>query len=109
MSAAAKARWTKACEKAQMSTKRALCPRKTEGGLEKDLANLWSRKKITKKAHAGRGQETKWEIRFNCYQKQDKGTQLGGAPAIASLGTVQAQTALSNDVTHLIQEKTCIL
>ena len=37
-------------------------PEKTEGGLEKGLANLWSRKKITKKAHAGRGQETKWEI-----------------------------------------------
>jgi hypothetical protein len=26
------------------------------------LANPWSRKKITKKAHAGRGLETKWEI-----------------------------------------------
>jgi hypothetical protein len=26
------------------------------------LQNLWSRKKVTKKAHAGRGQETKWEI-----------------------------------------------
>jgi hypothetical protein len=26
------------------------------------LANLWSGKKITKKAHAGRGQEPKWEI-----------------------------------------------
>jgi hypothetical protein len=25
-------------------------------------ATLWGRKKITKKAHAGRGQETKWEI-----------------------------------------------
>jgi hypothetical protein len=36
--------------------------RKTENGLEKGLANLRSRKKITKKAHAGRGQEIKWEI-----------------------------------------------
>jgi hypothetical protein len=36
--------------------------RKTGGGLEKGLANLWSRKRITKKAHAGRGQETKWEM-----------------------------------------------
>jgi hypothetical protein len=26
------------------------------------LANPWSRKKITKKAHAGRGLETIWEI-----------------------------------------------
>lgn len=30
--------------------------------LKKVLANLWSRKKIKKKPHAGRGQETKWEI-----------------------------------------------
>jgi hypothetical protein len=39
----------------------------TEGGLEKRLANLWSRKKITKKAHAGGGQDTKWEksIQYN--------------------------------------------
>jgi hypothetical protein len=34
----------------------------TEGGLEKWLANLLSGRKITKKAHANRGQETKWEI-----------------------------------------------
>jgi hypothetical protein len=26
------------------------------------LVNLWSRKKINKKAHAGRGQEIKWKI-----------------------------------------------
>ena len=45
-----------------MSTKRSFCQRKTEGGQEKGLANLWSRKKITKKAHAGRGQEAKWEM-----------------------------------------------
>jgi hypothetical protein len=31
-------------------------------GLEKVLANLWSRKKITKMAWVGRGRETKWEI-----------------------------------------------
>jgi hypothetical protein len=30
--------------------------------LKKRLATLWSRKKITKKAHAGRGHETKWEM-----------------------------------------------
>jgi putative SOS response-associated peptidase YedK len=41
----------KACKKAQMSTKRSLCQRKTVGGLEKELANLRSRRKITKKAH----------------------------------------------------------
>jgi hypothetical protein len=40
--------------------------RKTEGGLQKWLANLWSGKKITKKVHAGRGQETKWEIPAKC-------------------------------------------
>jgi hypothetical protein len=39
-----------------------LCQRKTEGGLRTWLANLWSRKKIKKKAHAGRGQETEWEM-----------------------------------------------
>jgi hypothetical protein len=37
------------------------CP-KFRTVLEKRLANLWSRKKIMKKAHAGRGQEPKWEI-----------------------------------------------
>jgi hypothetical protein len=51
---------------AQMATKCHPVPEKTEGGLEKRLkerlVNLWSRKKITKKAHAGRGPETKWEI-----------------------------------------------
>ena len=35
---------------------------KTEGGLEKELANLWSGRKITKKARMGRGHESKWEI-----------------------------------------------
>jgi hypothetical protein len=45
-----------------MSTKRSFYQRKTEGGLEKGLANLWSGRKITKKARAVRGQETKWEI-----------------------------------------------
>jgi hypothetical protein len=28
----------------------------------KGLANLWSRQRITKKAHAGRGLETIWEM-----------------------------------------------
>ncbi|MGO9477204.1 MAG: hypothetical protein ACLP7I_04605 [Limisphaerales bacterium] len=32
------------------------------GGLEKGLANLLRGKSITKKTHAGSGQETKWEI-----------------------------------------------
>jgi hypothetical protein len=39
-----------------------LTPFPFRGGLKKRLANLWSRKKITKKAHASRGLETKWEI-----------------------------------------------
>jgi len=30
--------------------------------LKKVLENLWGRKKLKKEAHAGRGQETKWEI-----------------------------------------------
>jgi hypothetical protein len=29
---------------------------------KKDVANLWSRTRITKKAHAGHGQESKWEM-----------------------------------------------
>ena len=37
----------KACGKAQTATKRPLCQRKTEGGLENGLANLWRGKKIT--------------------------------------------------------------
>jgi hypothetical protein len=36
----------------------ALCHRKSEGEVEKGLANPWKRKNITKKAHAGRRQET---------------------------------------------------
>jgi hypothetical protein len=39
-----------------------LCQRKAEGGLENGLANLWRRKRITKRAHAVREQEIKWEI-----------------------------------------------
>ena len=55
----------KACEKAQIAAKRPLCQRKTGGGLEKGLATLWRGKRITKKAYAGRGQTTKWEILVN--------------------------------------------
>jgi hypothetical protein len=39
-----------------------LCLRKTGGGLQKGLANLWKRKKIAKKAHATRGREIKWAM-----------------------------------------------
>jgi hypothetical protein len=38
------------------------CQRKTDGGPEEGLANRWSSKRITKKTHVGRGQETKWAI-----------------------------------------------
>gem|GEM_PF-1331736 len=64
--------WLKACGKAQIATKRPLCQRKTGDGLEKDLANLWSRKKITKKAHAGRGLETIWEMSVYMVQGRNK-------------------------------------
>ncbi|HTV61986.1 MAG TPA: hypothetical protein VMH30_05395 [Verrucomicrobiae bacterium] len=37
-------------------------PPSPEGGLKKRLASLLLKKKITKIAHAGRGQEIKWEI-----------------------------------------------
>jgi len=42
-----------------------LCQSKTGHGLtklKKGLASLWRGKSITKTAHAGRGQETKWEM-----------------------------------------------
>ena len=52
----------KACGMAQLATNRPLCQRKTGADWKKVLANLWSRKNITKKAHSGRGQETKWKI-----------------------------------------------
>jgi hypothetical protein len=39
-----------------------LCQGITGADWKKVLANLWSRQKITKKVHAGRGPETKWEI-----------------------------------------------
>ena len=52
----------KGVESQKKASKHPLCQRKTEGGLEKGLVNLWSRQKIMKKAHAGRGQDTKWEI-----------------------------------------------
>ena len=37
-------------------------PEKNRGRTGVALANLRNRKRITKKAHAGRGQETKWEM-----------------------------------------------
>jgi hypothetical protein len=45
-----------------MTSKHLLRRRKTTVGQEKGLANLWSRKKITKTPHVGRELETKWEI-----------------------------------------------
>jgi hypothetical protein len=52
-----KGRW-----ESKKASKHPLCQRKIEDGLQKGLANLWRGKKITKKAHAGRGQDTKWEM-----------------------------------------------
>ena len=51
-------------EKIKWRTKRPRTGRRTEGGLKNGLANPCERKNITKtkKIHAGRGQETKWEI-----------------------------------------------
>jgi hypothetical protein len=36
--------------------------KRVKKGTGKDLANLWGRRNITKKACAGRGLEAKWEI-----------------------------------------------
>lgn len=43
------------------------CQRKGEGGVEKGLANLWSRQKILKKFRAGSGHETIREITVETY------------------------------------------
>jgi hypothetical protein len=40
----------------------ALCQKTTGTDWKKVIANRWNRKRITKKARVGRGQETKWEI-----------------------------------------------
>ncbi|MBZ5672506.1 MAG: hypothetical protein LAO04_22630 [Acidobacteriia bacterium] len=37
-------------------------PKKSGGGLEKGLANLWRGMRFTGEAHTGREQESKWEI-----------------------------------------------
>jgi len=37
---------------------------------KKRLASLWRGKSIAKKAHPGRGQETKWEMSDNLYRNQ---------------------------------------
>jgi hypothetical protein len=47
---------------AQTVNETPLFQRITGADLKKVLANLWSRQRLTKKSHAGRGQETKWEI-----------------------------------------------
>jgi hypothetical protein len=39
-----------------------LCQKTTETDWKKVLVNRWNRKRIAKKAHAGRGLETIWEI-----------------------------------------------
>jgi hypothetical protein len=53
----------------KMASKHLLHRTKTEGGLEKQLANPGNKKKITKTTHAGRRQETKWEISIKNYAK----------------------------------------
>jgi len=47
----------RACEP-KKAPKHPRCQRKIEGEPKKSFANLWSRQRITKKAHAGRGLET---------------------------------------------------
>jgi hypothetical protein len=46
----------------QKSIEIALCQRITGTDWNKVLANQWNRKRITKKANASRGSETKWEM-----------------------------------------------
>jgi hypothetical protein len=44
------------------ASKHPLCQRKTGTDWKKVLANRWNRKRIAKKAYAGRGLATIWEI-----------------------------------------------
>ena len=106
--------WLKACGKAQIATKRPLCQRKTGDRLEKDLANLWSRKKITKKAHAGRGLETIWEMsvymvqgrnkygfRFSVRSSRESPMRISLEPQPFLVGKVIASTALGAPLRRL--------
>jgi hypothetical protein len=54
-----------ACGKAQMATKHPLCRKKMKADWKNGLAKLRSASRIAKKSHAGRGQESKWEIPIN--------------------------------------------
>jgi hypothetical protein len=90
----------------QNSIETPLCKRKIDGEPEKMLANLWSRRKITKKAHAGRGQEIEWEIskqyvgftfiriiffaRYDCDRESYK---LVGSPAHKGVGGLRSTTS----------------
>jgi hypothetical protein len=47
---------------AQKGIETALCQKISGTNWKKVLANQWNRKRITEKAHAGRGPETKWEM-----------------------------------------------
>lgn len=53
----------------QSGIETALCQRKTEGESKNGLANLWNRKRITKKSHTGRGLETIWEIPIHSFTR----------------------------------------
>jgi hypothetical protein len=58
--------------KPQKASEYPLCQRKTGNGLEISLANQYRGWKITKKAQAGRGQDTKWEISIQYYRPKEK-------------------------------------
>jgi hypothetical protein len=84
----------RACEKAQPNE--ALhSPKNTgvrsEKRLNKRLANLSSRKKITKNAHAGRGHEIKWEIPVNIIMKLKTITMLAAIGQLLALFCLIAQ------------------
>jgi len=49
----------------EMASEHPPSQRKMEGGLENGLANLMEQEENPRKAHAGRGQESKWEIPIN--------------------------------------------
>jgi 2,5-diketo-D-gluconate reductase A len=57
--------------RAKKSTETPPVPEKNRGRTKKSFANLWSRQRITKKAHAGHGLETIWEMSTNMNKERN--------------------------------------
>jgi len=60
------------------------------------LEKLWSRKKITKKAHAGRGPETRWEMSVDCANKRYMGCRVRARGPQRFVGRASSRGAIAN-------------